>query len=107
MTGRREAGPATLAPRALNYSAGARWATVRIETDSNVYEGKLCIPQSKRRLSDVLCDQRPFLMVTDVRCGEDEPVEPFVAIHKNAVKTIRVVQESAENVLEYPVAQQA
>src|ERR1043166_4104452 len=52
--------------RVSTYAQKARWATVRVETEGAVYVGRLYIPETKKRLSDVLCDDRPFLNMTDV-----------------------------------------
>jgi hypothetical protein len=75
------------------YAARARWATVRIETADATYVGRMYIPETKKRLSDVLCDDRPFIALTEVsREGSDEH-EPFVAINKAFVRTVRVLDE--------------
>jgi hypothetical protein len=71
----------------------ARWATVRIETDSASYVGRLYVPDSKRRLSDVLCDDRPFLNMTEVTINDSHQVEPFVALNKRFIRTVRVLNE--------------
>jgi hypothetical protein len=77
----------------FGYGARAKWATVRIETDGATYVGRLFVPESKKRLSDVLCDERPFLNMTEVTINESEQVEPFIALNKTFVKTVRVLHE--------------
>lgn len=83
----------TTKPGINGYAQKARWATVRVETDGAVYVGRLYIPETKKRLSDVLCDDRPFLNMTDVTINDLEAVEPFVALNKAFVKSVRVLQE--------------
>jgi hypothetical protein len=78
-----------------NYSpARARWATVRIETDGTVYVGRIFVPETKKRLSDVIADERMFLNLTQVSVNDSTTVEAFVALNKQYVKTIRVLSES-------------
>lgn len=78
-----------------NYSpARARWATVRIETEGTVYVGRIFVPETKKRLSDVISDERMFLNLTQVSVNDSAAVEPFVALNKQYVKTIRVINES-------------
>ena len=78
---------------AINYAARARWATVKIETDTAVYVGRLYVPETKKRVSDVLSDERQFLSLTEVSVNGSAEVEPFVALNKHYVRTLRVVQE--------------
>jgi len=73
--------------------ARARWATVRVETEGCVYVGRVYIPETKKRLSDVLCDDRPFLNLTEVTINSATVVEPFVALNKSFIKSVRVVSE--------------
>jgi hypothetical protein len=77
------------------YAQKARWATVRIETEGAVYVGRLFVPETKKRLSDVLCDDRPFLNMTEVTINDSSFVEPFVALNKSFVKSVRVIHEDA------------
>jgi len=77
-----------------NYSpARARWATVRIETEGTVYVGRIYVPETKKRLSDVISDERMFLNLTQVTVNDSPSVEAFVALNKQYVKTIRVLSE--------------
>jgi hypothetical protein len=89
----------TTPPRITGYAARARWETVRIETDSAVYVGRVYVPETKKRLSDVLCDDRPFINLTEVSINDTEGSEAFVAINKQYVRTVRVVQEDMGNVV--------
>ena len=89
----------TTAPRIAGYAARARWETVRIETDSAVYVGRVYVPETKKRLSDVLCDDRMFINLTEVSTNGAEGSEPFVAINKQFVRTVRIVQDDASNVV--------
>ncbi len=78
-----------------SYSpARARWATVRIETEGTVYVGRIFVPETKKRLSDVISDERMFLNLTQVSVNDSAAVESFVALNKQYVKTIRVISES-------------
>ena len=78
-----------------NYSpARARWATVRIETEGTVYVGRIFVPETKKRVSDVIADERVFLKLTQVSINDSPTVEAFVALNKQYVKTIRVLSES-------------
>ncbi len=82
--------------RTHTVSAGlsrARWSTVHIDTESGSYTGRVYIPETKKRLSDVLCDDRPFLFVTEVTVDHGEHVEPFLAINKRFIKSVRVLHE--------------
>jgi hypothetical protein len=82
-----------------SYNARARWAKVRIETDDGVYVGQVFVPETKKRLSDVLCDDRPFLNMTEVTINDSQVVEPFVALNKRYVKAVRVLQEGGAEVV--------
>jgi hypothetical protein len=83
----------TARPSISAYAQKARWATVRIETDGAVYVGRLFVPETKKRLSDVLCDDRPFLNLTDVTINDSSFIEPFVALNKTFVKSVRIMHE--------------
>jgi hypothetical protein len=78
---------------AINYGTRARWATVKIETDTAIYVGRLYVPETKKRVSDVLSDERQFLSLTEVTVNHASEVEAFVAINKNCVRTLRVLHE--------------
>ena len=89
----------------INYAARARWATVKIETDTAIYVGRLYVPETKKRVSDVLSDERQFLSLTDVTVNHTPGVEPFVAINKTYVRTLRVLHEGdVEPVVRAPQA---
>ena len=87
----------TIASRPTNvfgtYASRAKWATVRVETEGATYVGRLYVPDSKRRLSDVLCDDRPFLNLTEVSINDSAVMEPFVALNKSYVRTVRILHE--------------
>jgi hypothetical protein len=77
-----------------NYApARARWATVRIETEGAVYVGRIFVPETKKRLSDVISDERMFLNLTQVSINDSVAMEEYVALNKQYVKTIRVISE--------------
>lgn len=71
----------------------ARWATVRVETDGATYVGRVYVPETKRRLSDVLADERMFISMTEVSINDAEVVEPFIAVNKQYIRTIRVIND--------------
>lgn len=86
-------------PNGMTYGAvRARWSTVRIETDTAVYVGRVFVPETKKRLSDVLCDDRPFLNVTEVSINDSETLESFVAVNKTCIRTVRVLHEGEADV---------
>jgi hypothetical protein len=74
----------------------ARWATVRVETDGSVYVGRVFIPETQKRFSEVLCDARAFLLLTDVSVDDADAVEPFIAINKGSIKTVRVLHDGGK-----------
>ena len=65
----------------------ATWPTVRIETDLATYVGQVCVPETKRRLSDVLADERPFLHLVQVQINDGDEREPFLALNKTFIRT--------------------
>ncbi|MET0553933.1 MAG: hypothetical protein ABW221_12895 [Vicinamibacteria bacterium] len=75
------------------HAGRARWATVRVETDDGVYIGRMFIPEMKKRLSDVLCDERPFILLTEPTKDAAPMRESFVAVNKTFVRTVRVLAE--------------
>ena len=83
----------------MGYAARAKWSTVRIEIEGAVYVGRVYVPETKKRLSDVLCDERPFILLTEVSVNDSEGVEGFVAINKSHVKTVRVLSEGEADVV--------
>jgi hypothetical protein len=76
------------------YAPGrARWAKVQIEAEQAVYVGRMYIPETRKRLSDVLSDERPFISLTEVSINDGAETEPFLAINKRYVLTVRVLDE--------------
>jgi hypothetical protein len=71
----------------------SRFATVRVETDGGIYVGRIYVPDTNRRVSDVLADDRQFLSLTDVRVNEGEHVEAYMAVNKSFVRTLRILDE--------------
>ena len=71
----------------------ARWATVRVETDGATYVGRVYVPETKRRLSDVLADERMFISMTEVSINDADGIEPFIAVNKQYIRTIRVIND--------------
>lgn len=85
--------------RATSFQLGAnpraKWSLVSIETQNAIYVGRVFVPETKRRLSDVLCDERPFVNLIDVAINGREPSVPFVALNKGCIQTVRVLQDDA------------
>jgi hypothetical protein len=71
----------------------ARWATVRVETEGAVYVGRIYVPDSRQRVSDVLADDRQFLSLTEVRVNDGEHIESYMAVNKSFVRTLRILDE--------------
>lgn len=81
------------APSAFGAPVRARWATVRIETEAGVYVGRVYVPETKRRVSDMLADERIFLNLTEVSVNDSANLEAFVAINKAYIRTVRVLDD--------------
>lgn len=86
-------------PNLLGYSTRAKWSTVRIEADDAVYVGRVYVPETRKRLSDILCDERPFLLLTEVSVNDADNLEPFVALNKRHVRTVRVLHEGEADIV--------
>jgi hypothetical protein len=86
----RKAGILTYAPE---RSERSRWATIRVETDGGVYVGRICVPEARLRVSDVLADDRQFLSLTDVHVNDGEEKEAFMAVNKSFIRTLRILDE--------------
>ena len=71
----------------------ARWPTVSIETDGATYVGQVCVPETRRRLTDALADDRPFLHLVHVSINGGDEREPFIALSKRYIRTVRILDE--------------
>lgn len=71
----------------------SRRATVRVETDGGVYEGRIWVPSAKYRVSDVLGDERQFLSLTEVRVNDGDQVEAYMAVNKSFIRTLRILDD--------------
>lgn len=80
------------AASSLGSSPRPKWSLVSIETESATYVGRVYVPETQRRLSDVLCDDRPFVNLIDVAINGREP-EKFVAVNKTCIQTVRVLDD--------------
>jgi hypothetical protein len=47
----------------------------------------------------VLCDDRPFVSMTEVSIDDGETIEPYVAVNKHFIKTVRVLHEGEAGVV--------
>jgi hypothetical protein len=77
----------------------ARWATVQIEVEGATYVGRLYVADGKKRVSEVLNDDRDFINLAEVAMNDAATVEPFVAINKRFVRTLRVINEGQADVV--------
>lgn len=77
----------------------ALWPTVRIETDLATYVGQVCVPETKTRLSDVLAEDRPFLHLVHVQINGAEEREPFLALNKRYIRTVRILDEGKSDLV--------
>lgn len=84
-------------------SIRARWATVRVETEDHVYVGRLYVPETKKRVSEVLSDERLFINLTEVAMDDSHETESYVAINKRYIRTIRVLDEGRPEVVMPPL----
>jgi hypothetical protein len=75
-------------------SSEARRFRVSIEADGRVYVGLLRVPDDQKRVSELLTDSRPFLDLTDVSVDGAGELEPFVALSKRYVRTVRIIGEA-------------
>jgi len=89
--------------KALAYAARPKWATVSVETEAGTYVGRLYIPYGKKRASDVLNDDRPFINLSEVTMAESTASEPFLAISKTYIRTVRILDEGEADVV--PISQ--
>lgn len=80
--------------QSANYNpVRARWATVRVETEGGTYVGRMYVPETKKRVSDVLSDDRQFISLTEVSVNDSSHTESFMAINKLYIRTIRILHE--------------
>jgi hypothetical protein len=63
------------------------------DREGTVYVGRVFVLETKKSLSDVISDERMFVNLTQVSINDSPAVEPFVALNKQYVKTIRVLNE--------------
>lgn len=85
---------AAMKQASVGYIPGrARWAVVRVEVGEAIYVGRLYVPETKKRVSDILSDERQFISLIDVSINHGREVESFVAINKQHIRTIRIVNE--------------
>jgi hypothetical protein len=91
--------PIRMAGRVTASATRSRWATLSIETDGGHFVGRLFVPETKKRASDVLCDDRPFIFLTEVSVDQSETIEPFLAISKRYIKTVRILHDGEPETL--------
>jgi hypothetical protein len=89
---------ATMIGRRANVpmpSPDSRRATVRVETEGSVYEGRIWVPSATCRVADVLADDRQFLSLTEVRVNDGEQREAYMALSKSVIRTLRILDDVA------------
>lgn len=96
---RSTAYPQPVAGAIHGYAARARRAQVVIKTDAHTYAGTLYVPDGKKRVSDVLCDDRPFVNLTEVSIDGAQALEPFLALNKTVIHSVRIVAEAPADVV--------
>lgn len=80
-------------------SVPARWATVRVRTNSAEFVGRVLVPATTRNASTALRADRQFVFLTQVCVNRGPAIEPFVAISRRYIKAIAVLHESAPEAL--------
>ena len=75
-----------------------KFVKVRLKGRDKTYKGNLFIPLHLNRVSDAINDERQFIVLTDAR--EEAKLTDvhvgFIALNKNSVEWVRLVDESAE-----------
>ncbi len=67
---------------------------VRVRMASGTtYVGRVYV-EERRRLTDVLNDERTFVAMTEVEENENPRKIPFIAISKNAVESVIIIPEA-------------
>ena len=92
MAARKESG---MKPKIVEETSGtqSRKYLVRIRTVTAEYEGLFYSPYPERRLSEVLTRMEQFINLKDARDIASGDTFPFMVISKNAIETIKVVEE--------------
>lgn len=75
-------------PKKGEYYVVGRHQPVVITTPHGEVSGFLYVPELKRRLSEILNDDREFLPLTDVTAEDGEKIQ-YLAINKRFVITVR------------------
>ena len=88
------AGPEELVMSKDHNPSGQTEIRVRIKTPAGTYFGFVTLPDHRRRLSDVLNDKRPFVLLRDVEVLGTGQGVPFLAVQKS---TIEVVEEAKDS----------
>ncbi len=57
-----------------------------------IYVGRVYVEQ-RRRLTDVLNDERGFISMTEVEENENPRKIPFIAIQKTSVESVTIIPE--------------
>lgn len=71
---------------------------VRIKTGDTTYSGDVFVPDYLNRVSDVMNDKKPFLILTNTMQETraiDVPIG-FIAINKNLIQSIRLADEQQQ-----------
>jgi len=75
-----------------------KFVKVKLKTRDRVYYGEIFIPDYPARLSDVINDERQFISLINTK--EETKVSEipigFLAINKNSVEWVRLLEEESE-----------
>ena len=82
----------------LSKEKKGRFVKVKLKTRDKIYYGDVFIPDHLSRLSDVINDERQFISLSDTK-EETKASEihiGFLAINKNAVEWVRLLEAEPE-----------
>ena len=69
---------------------------VRVKTHEKIYNGEIFVPYHFNRISDVINDPRPFILLTNAK-EESKTSEidiGFIAVNKSIVEWVRMIGHS-------------
>ena len=94
-------GDARICKHCRSNLAGApegKFVKVRLKGRDKTYRGNLFVPLHLNRVSDAINDERQFIVLTDAK--EEAKLTDihvgFIALNKNSVEWVRLVDEAAE-----------
>ncbi len=76
----------------------AQFVKVRLKGRDKIYRGNLFVPLHLKRVSDAINDERQFIILSDAQ--EEAKLADihvgFIALNKNSVEWLRLVEEIAD-----------